>query len=559
VDFVKKSLRELKPESLVLLTLENNVVTAMEKVDTALFQEEGIVSGILEENNSILGYVTLYFPDGSGSSPELGSSLSSFRTYSWLHPEDVLVFKNGNAASLEDLKPGDSIFIKLDETGLVIKISGADNYYPIYGRVRTKGNGTVQLQRENGTAELLQIPASTPIFSGGRRISFNDLSEGDNIRILLQTSGSRVTIGEINVEKERIETEGVYKAQLAYYDILNKSLVVTGLQQFTNGIWKPSGERGVSKLAVNENYYPSVSAGAQGTVYMAMGENIIGKNTVVRMAIDDDSLLTEVVSDTILQAQPGRESLTLLNGTLPVAYDKNSLIIKDGRLLEPNQVKNRDEATIVVGSLPDGTQKANVVWIREPATDTGLTLLRGRISQIDALSSMTLQSFSQFRSPSWEYVNVPKTLTIDPTVTRIFDDDGRTDPAMFDDTGASSYRNRSVYVLAQDGKAKLVSTAAYGDMIYTGRIQKLNGAVRDSFGQLITDPSSLVIVDVNAFNPGNWNWESKPETELNLLANTVFYNNDGIINAGLLKEGDRITLIRTVSGNNALVVMVDSY
>lgn len=558
IDFEKKMLSDIKPETMMLLTLENNMVTAMEKLNSGLFQEEGIISGILEENNPVLGYVTLYFPDGSGSSPEAAAGLSSFRTYSWLRPEDVQVNKNGSAASLEDLKPGDSVFIKLDETGIVTKISGADNYYPVYGRIRTKGNG-IQLERDNGSAEWFQIPGSTPIFSAGRRISFNDLSEGDNVRILLQTSGNNMIIGEINVEKERIEASGVYKAKLVDYNSQNKSLVVMGMQQFTDGIWQPSQNKGTIRLEIDGNYSPEIPRGAQGTVYLAMGENMLGKDTVVRLSLDSSSLTTDVVSDTILQAQPGKGSLTLLNGILPIAYGDDSLIIRGGKLLEPNQVKSQDEATIVAGNLPDGSRKANLVWLREPALDTGLTLLRGRISQIDALSSMTLQSFSQFRSPSWEYFNVPKTLNLDSAVTRIFDDDGRTGIEEFDDTGTANYKNRTVYVLAQDGIAKLISTAPYGDVVYSGRIQKLNGAVRDSFGQLVTPPVSLQMSEVYAFNPGNWNWESKPDTEFNLLSNTVFYSQKGIIDAGLLKAGDRVTVIRTVSSNNALVVMVDSY
>lgn len=558
IDFAKKTFGDIKPETLMLLTLENNIVTAMEKVNSGLFQEEGIISGILEEMNPVLGYVTLYFSDGSGTSPDAAAGLSSFRTYSWLHADEVEIYKNGSAARLEDLKPGDSVFIKLDENGVVTKMSGADNYYPVYGKIITKGNG-IQLRRDNGAVEWLQIPGSTPIFSAGRRISLEDLSEGDNVRILLQTSGNQVIIGEINVEKERIEASGVYKAKLVSYDSLSKSLVVMGLQQFINGVWQPSQNKGAIKLTINGNYSPELPKGAQGTVYLALGENVLGNDTVVRMFLDDSSLTTEVVSDTILQAQPGTGNLTLMNGNLPIAYGDDSLIIRGGKLLEPNQVKNQDEATIVVGNLPDGSKKANLVWLREPAQDTGLTLLRGRITQIDALSSMTLQSFSQFRSPSWEYNNVPKTLTLDSAVTRLFDDDGRTDIAIFDDTGTPNYKNRTVYVLAQEGTAKLISTAPYGDVVYTGRIQMLNGAVRDSFGQLVTPPSSMQLGNVYAYNPGNWNWESKPNTEFSFLANTVFYGTEGIIDAGQLKVGDTVTVIRTASGNNALVVMVDSY
>lgn len=558
IDFERKTPGDIKPETLMLLTMENGIITAMEKVRVDFFQEEGIVTGILQESNPVLGYVTLYFPDGSGTSLQSASALSGLRTFSWLRAEDVEVYKNGGTATLSDLQPGDSIFIKLDEEGMVTKISGADNYYPIYGRVRTRGNGTIQLQREGGAIELYQVSDDTPIFRDNRRVAFSDISEGDNIRMLLQISGNRVIIGEIDVERKSVETNGIYKAQYWKYDSQYDTLEVLGMEQFTNGIWKPAGERGVTQLKVNAGYTPEVPKGAQGTVYFAMG-NILGVNKVVRMFLDDKSLLDEVVNDTILQAQPGRGSLTLLNSSMPLMYDEKSLIVKGGKLLEPNQVKRRDEALIVAGSLPDGSKRANVVWVREAAEDTGLTLLRGRITQIEALSTMTLQSFSQFRSPTWEYNNIPKTLTIDATMTRIYDDDGRTDPTGFDDTGSNSYKNRTVYVLAQEGKALLISTAPYGDVVYMGRIGRLQGLVRDSYGQIVTPPSSILVTEVSAYNPGNWNWEIKPDTEVNLLENTVYCRNGAVIGPEQLKEGDRITVIRTANSNNAYVVIVESY
>ncbi|NLN63882.1 MAG: S-layer homology domain-containing protein [Clostridiaceae bacterium] len=559
IDLVNKTLRDVKPESLMLLTLENGLITRMEKVHTRLLQEEGIVSGTLEEINPVLGYITLYFPDGSGTSPEAGLELSSFRTYSWMRPDRVTVYKNGNAATFEDLKPGDSVFIRLDQDGTVKKISGADNYYPVYGRVRTKGNGLLQLEKQDGTALQLLVPENTPMFHTNRRIYWSDLSEGDNVRILLQTAGNATVIGEITVEKQRLEAKAIYKGQMNYFDSLSRNLVVSGLQQFTNGIWKPSEERGFVKLPLNENYRPEIPKGAQGTVYLAIGENMLGNDTIIRMSIDDQSLQTEISNDTILQARPGQGSLTLMNGDMPLVYDEDSLIIKGGKLLEPNQVKSMDEVTFVAGSLPDGTRKANILWLREPAVDTGLTLLRGRITQIDALSSMTLQSFSQFRNPEWEYVNVPKTLTIDPATTRILDDDGRTDLDVFDDTGTESYKNRTVYVLNQEGKAMLVSTAPYGDIVCTGRIKTLTGLARDSFGHIVSPASSILVSEAMEFNPGTWKWQNKPDTVYTLLPNTVLFKNGIIIDAGLLEVGDRVTVIRAISGNNAFVVIAESY
>lgn len=559
IDLLPKALGDVVPGQVYLLKVENRLVTAMEKVNAGLFKEEGIVSGILEENNPILGYVTLYFPDGSGTSPEAALDLSVYRTYSYLNADQISVSKNGNPARLEDLQPGDSVFLKLDADGYLIQISGADNYYPVYGRIRTKGNGTVQLEREDGTVEQLHIPMDAPIFRDRKRITWNELDEGDKVRVLLQTAGNRIAIGEITIEKNNAETTGVYKAELAYYDNMDKSLVVSGLQQFKDGIWKPAGDRGVTRLTVNEKYNPSVPRGAQGTVYMATGKNILGNDTVIRMVIDNESLLTEIISDTIVEVQPGHGSLTLMNRNSTVTYGDNSLIIKEGRLLESNQVKNQDNVYVVAGNLLDGSQKANIVWLQQTYDDTGLTLLRGRISQINAMESMTLESFSQFRSPGWEYMNVPKTLTIDPYTTRLFDDDGRTDIADFDDVGANSYKNRTVYVLAQNGKAMMISTAPYGDMVYSGRISRLSGGQKDAFGHVVTPPSSFTIEQTLLFNPDTWLWENESDTSMPLPVNAIFTKNGRIIDAVSLEEGDRITVIRSQAQDEAWIVMAESY
>ncbi|HEY8500085.1 MAG TPA: S-layer homology domain-containing protein, partial [Clostridia bacterium] len=512
IDFSLKTLKDIKPESIMFITVDNGLVTGLEQVNLDLMQEEGIVSGIIEENNPALGYVTLYFPDGLGTSPAYRESLSNYRSYSYLRAENVTVFKNGLPAIIDDINPGDSVFIKLDDDGNLIRISASDNYYPVYGRVRAKLIGNLLVEKQDGTYEQIAIPPQTPIFRQKRRVSWDDIKEGDSVRILLQKSGSNVIIGEVTLEKKVQETTGIYRAQLGYYDELNNSLVVTRLQQFSDGIWRQPQTAGASKLQISENYKPDIQKGLQGTIYLAVGKNLMGNNTVIKMASDGGALLSEVIGDTIVEVQPGRGSLTLLNKNARFVYGPDSIIVKGGKLLEPNQVKSYDEAYVVAGSHTDGTQKANIIWLKEPAEDTGFTLYRGRISGIEWLSSVTLQSFSEFRDPEWEFVNVPKTLSIDPQIIRIYDDDGRTDPAQFDDTGENNYKNRTVYVLAQEGRAMLVSTAPYGDVVYKGRILRLEGAVKDSYGHFISPPSSMIISEARVYNLRTWIWENRDNT-----------------------------------------------
>ena len=127
-----ENLKDIKPESIMLVTVENEFVTGLEQVKPDLMQRR-IVSGIVEENNPAW-YVTLYFPDGLGTSPAYSQSLSNYRTYSYLRLKTLRFIKMAPAA-IYDINPETACFLN-DADGNLIRISASDNYYPVYGRVR---------------------------------------------------------------------------------------------------------------------------------------------------------------------------------------------------------------------------------------------------------------------------------------------------------------------------------------------------------------------------------------------------------------------------------------
>lgn len=558
IDSVRRELYDIKPETLMVITVENGAVTEMVSVDGILLQESGIYNGIIEENNPVLGYITLYFPDGSGISPGLRNALSYYRTYSYVSAYDVEVLKNGKPANIEDLNPGDSVFLKLDSEGNIVKISATDNFYPVEGKVVTKGSWMLQLKKADGSIVQYRIPFNTPVFIEQRMASWSDIKEGDEVRILLQTSGNQIIIGEISVRKPEIMVDAVYRARFSSYNQFTNSIVVSDIRQFKNGTWTNTIQ-GIKSFDINENYIPAIPKGMSGVpVYLAAGKSITGKDSIVWLSFAVNELRAEITGDTVVTADPGNGRLKLMNRNSTVSYDDTSIIVKQGKLLSPNQVKSRDEAYFVTGVLNDGSVKANIIWVREPLENTGLTLLRGRISQIELFGSMTLETFSEFREPGWEYYNVPKTLTIDPYVTRVFDDGGRTDLALFDDIGQNSYKKRTVYVLAQNGTAMLVSTAPFGDVVYKGRIFDLPGVQKDAFNHVVTPASSIILREGIRYNKTKSRWENIDEAEFSLMPNTVFVKNGNIIEASRLEIGDRITVIKAESGNNAFVVMVES-
>lgn len=559
IDNALKTFSDIEQDTFMLISVSNSVITRMESVNRVLFQEGGIYSGILEENNPVLGYVTLYFPDGSGTSPNLAAALSNYRTYSYQNIDEVTVYKNGALADIEQLNPGDSVFIQLDDVGNMVKISGTDNYYPVYGRVRTKGNRMLQIEKEDRSFIQIHIPSNTPIFQNRRRVSWNEIKQGDDVRILLQTSKNQTVIGQVTIAKREVEVDNIYKANLYSFNRFTNSIMVTGMQQFKNGVWNTIDIRGARKLTINDNYNPDIPRGAFGTVYMATGKNVTGNDTVVRLVMENNALGTGVMHDTIIDADSGRSKLILMNRNLPVSFDESSLILKDGKLINPIQVHNNDIAYIATSNMIDGSVKANVICIQEPVTNTGFSLIRGRISNIDWCNSMTVESFSEFNYPNWEFNNIRKTLTLDPLATRVFDDGGRIDLLDFDDVGDRSFKNRSVYILVQNGSAMLVSTAPYGDVICKGRVSELVGVQKDSFNHIVTPATTLIVKDGNRYNDELSVWESETEMQFSLSANTVFIKNGEIVDASKIEKSDNITVIKSEFGDNAFVIFAESY
>jgi hypothetical protein len=70
-------------------------------------EEKGIFSGVVKENNPSLGYITLYFEDGSSSDPGRSTELITLRSFTYGY--DMLVTRDKYPADIGDIKPGDKV------------------------------------------------------------------------------------------------------------------------------------------------------------------------------------------------------------------------------------------------------------------------------------------------------------------------------------------------------------------------------------------------------------------------------------------------------------------
>ena len=63
----------------------------------------------------------------------------------------MLVIRDGYEVGVDDIKPGDKAFIKLDDEGYIEKISVKSYYEPVYGTAYLKGPRWLILKKDDGT------------------------------------------------------------------------------------------------------------------------------------------------------------------------------------------------------------------------------------------------------------------------------------------------------------------------------------------------------------------------------------------------------------------------
>ena len=244
----------------------------------------------------------------------------------------------------------------------------------------------------------------------------------------------------------------------------------------------------------------------------------------------------------------------MLNGEYQnIKYNKGTIIIKDNRLVSANSISEDDMAYVVANrGYQDGEYYAGIIAINDRFNPDFINIYRGRISSIDRNTSVTVESFSRLDGLNWDFYNTPKTFLITYD-TKIIDDEGIIGQRNFLDFGDSSFKDRTVYILADGTDAMLINTAPYGDANIKGEIYEImaDNAVNED-GEEIGEgqPNAFTLINVKAYNTSSLKWEDEENININILNNSIILKNNDIGKPSDLKEGDRVRVLKSEDTNN---------
>ncbi len=526
----------------VILAVTDNMITGIKKV-TLRLREQGITNGIVEEVNVQLGYITLYNEEFKGNAAN-----PSIKTYNYSNPKSISVLKNYKPAEIEAVEGGDSVYIKFDQEGNIELISAVDNYIERYGKILSKNPATLAVQYDDGSQQILMTNEEIPVVLDKKLVEYNTLKDGDRVKLLLNTTDTFTLLKQITIEGDEHFVTDIYKGIVVKFDGISNNLILQNMEILKDGNWKRTEQKGFSNVGLAENnrlFYNSKSIDADTInsklrsteAYIAVEKDYGGDEKAVMISFKD-KIDTELIplDDSIASNTLGIEGvISLQKETGNVAYDNGTIVVKDKRLVNGSSISPEDTAYVIANrKYTDGKYYASVVEINQRFDPDFISIYRGRIAGINENKDFTVNSFSQLNGVNWDFYNTPKTFRITYD-TSIIDDAGIVGQRNFTDYGDLSFKDRTVYILANDTDAVMVNTAPYGTIFAKGEIYELTGD---------DNPSGFTVVNAKAYNSTTFKWEDRETMNLGILSNSIILKDNRISKASDLEKGDKVRVVK---------------
>ncbi|HEY5585948.1 MAG TPA: S-layer homology domain-containing protein [Ruminiclostridium sp.] len=539
----------IKPGSIVIIGMKQDIITELMPITVKKEREQGLVAGIVEENNPQLGYITLYNEDGTGKTP---LELSTLRTFNYADPNGVEVFKNHVPAELDDIEAGDTVFVRIDDTGAVSSVSSVPNYSIRYGKVVYKKINSITVETEKG--QLQYSTDGVDVIKDGKLSKISQLKDGDRVKLLINEAPNVTVLKELAIEGGDKLVANVYKGTFDSYNDISDKILLSDPWTLRKGQWVKEITEPFKTIELGDNftaYYAGDKKAlkdlntrmADSTVYIASEKDYgNGENGVVATFVN--VLDKEVLYDDKVYSTPAN-AFVLEKALDSVLYDQGTIVVKDGRLVQGSSVSANDYAYVMANRDSDtGKIVAGVISIDERPGTQVASLYRGRISSIDEYKNVTLQSYSKLNGENWDYANTPMTFALSSN-TRITDTDGIIGQGDFNSyNGANTFKDRTIYILSDGTNAVEISTAPYGNVNVSGEVITASGGTIDEDGAQLEQPKTVELRNCRYYDATTHLWVSMGDSSLNLLTNSLVIKNNQRINPSELKKGDKIRVLK---------------
>ncbi len=554
----QRKIASLPYGSKVDLRLKNNIADVITYMGEPAVDIE--LRGIVIENNTDFGLLTFLDNDGVEISKTYLTNDIKVEKQPYYTEEDAVgyldeIFPNFDYdprdSFIEDIEPGDIIFVKLDpnNTDNITSISASTNYAMKYGKIKSISidgdTASALIEYEDKLTSWYDFPSNIFVTKDGKEVPLQSVVAGDWAKFLVNQAivapGEVIeTVKEVTVEGDEHFITNIIKGQVANIDTIQNTLVLQNTQNLEKNGWTDYKNISQFSLAgkdiefynngqrVTFEYVNKYLKRTDGEVYVALENNFTGEKVKkVTFRTGRDELLPP---DTILSAD-ANGNFTIMGNSNAVSTDQGTIVRRYGRLVDHNSILPPDYAIVAL----NGADKAAIVDIDERPATSGVTVMRGRILSVDQGKSFKVQSFSLLNQTNdWSYTPVQREFAIDHN-TLFVGGNGPTDMYKFIDYGDEAVKDKVYTIVVEGSRAVRVVEAPYP------QYNSVRGTVYQNTG------GSLSIKDAEFYTDktGRWNIISNKNPILNVSTgvNSIIIRQNKLVTGNDVKVGDLINVM----------------
>ncbi len=552
----------------VSLTVKNQLVIQIDFGGELVTTDE--ISGIVIEHNRDFNYIRISDWNGNEQIKRYNEASVEVEKEDYYDNEDQVGYLDQlfpyygfdeDDADINDIEAGDIVHLKLDpaNSGNIIAISGKTNYTVKYGEVLTAVDHgddgfTYTIKMEDNSIYSYEADDSVAVIKASKTLGLTDVKSGDIVRILV----NQVVIGpgsvseiikEINIDPNGNVAGNIYKGMLGTINTSQETIALNNSYELIQTGWK--NYQSTRTLDISDDQVEFYYQGDRITLSYA--DKYLRSQDMKVYAATEDYFGTEKV--TKVSFRNGRDSVlpysnvTLTNGFNQmetqyyddtIGIDEGTIVIKNGRFVSASNIIAPDYTQVVL----NGSDLAAVITVKPEPNNDAISVMRGRIAQINEYEDFTVQSHAVLSGMEWIYSPIERTYQIDyktiikdtEEVLGIDDFIGYSDASKVD----------QVYTIIANGVN--ATHILFGPYVKEGVIGEVTEV------DLADSKISMKDTIVYDKNTKQWNELSRPNSfsQAEVFNESVIIKNNEVIDLDQLEIGDKLRIMTDIDLAEAL-------
>lgn len=407
-------------------------------------------------------------------------------------------------------------------------------------------NKKITLKNEDGIEKTFTIKPYTPINKQDRAIEISQIKPGDIIRLEFD-SLDMSDPSRLNVAAQDKQIERFVKGKLAQYDARGEKALLENVYTFEGNAWTKAEAAKTFNLDDTVLAYvegqpirPEQLKDYQGRdIYLATRSDFgdeVASQFIVKSGYEKKYI------DHIQDIAYGNQQMKI--DFADVSYNDGTIIIKDGRLIDPYSLEAKDNVQVYTY----GDNAAAIIAVDNPAVPSNFAFVRGRI---DSMTKYTvdMRYYDALENQNWQtYKNERKTISLNedtaikdlrlktPLTGQSITVDEFTKRRTDINPSSANYLRQNAYSVIHDGVALAVSVVDAADtsqIVTSGKIESI-----DASG------GKIVIKDGKDWSPFTEKWRTNT-AKINLdISKATFIKNKKAVALSELTPEDKLYVLR---------------